>query len=391
MERTVKEIFFPGESQRGSPSLHIEKDRPDSSATQVATNTSFSNDVQLLVMANKPDLVFVDWKLEPVLLLNECHPPLAVIWPNEAWNEYQSSSTYIESLRRDSESEHSSTREALGLKTGISLLRKWGCWIAGSPSDRGLRIRGAPKTITLVNSFFDLIYPALLSPSILMVGPVLADKYSALSQELASFLDRHQRVIYINLGAQADFSAFEIQSIMMGLILALEQGHITGVVWATHPLRRQHFFDVYEPLLDGQDPRWRISPFVPQRAILAHSSTRLFLSQGGSSAFNEAMYHGVPLLTIYKDHLLNLKPAELMGVALSLSQYNINANDICKKVGLIIQDVYCSFQNAIVFMQGVAVSSSYRKELAAGMIEEFIGAGKDSLTCSAQGPGVIPR
>ena len=368
----AKEIIFSGERQHGSPSLHFEKDRPDTSATQVATSTNFSNDVQLLVMANKPNLVFVDWKLEPALLLNECHTPLAVMWPNEAWNAYQSSSTYIGSLRRDTENEHSSMREALGLKTGISLLSKWGCWIAGFPSDRGLRIQGAPKTITFVDSFFDLIYPTILSPSASMIGLVLADNYSALSQELASFLDRHQRVIYINLGAQADFSAFEIQSIMMGLILALEQGHITGVVWATHPLRRQHFFDIYEPLLDGQDPHWRFFPFVPQRAMLGHSSTRLFLSQCGTSAFNEAMYHGVPLLTISKDHLLNSKQAELMGVALSVSQYDINAYDICKKVGLIIQDVYCSFQNAIAFMQRVAVSSSYRKELAAEMIEDLI-------------------
>ena len=43
---------------------------------------------------------------------------------------------------------------------------------------------------------------------------------------------------------------------------------------------------------------WRVEPFVPQRAVLAHAAVRGFVSHCGANSTHEAIASGVPMLCV---------------------------------------------------------------------------------------------
>ena len=137
----------------------------------------------------------------------------------------------------------------------------------------------SPDDISLVNSFYRHSPQTDHSSTIEVVEPMLADDFPSLSEEFELFLDAHHRIIYIALGDYNYLSAFALHGIMEGLLLALEEEHIDGIIWATHSIASTEFFDVYDRLLENKDAHWRFCNTAPQRAVLAHPATRMFLSQ----------------------------------------------------------------------------------------------------------------
>lgn len=107
--------------------------------------------------------------------------------------------------------------------------------------------------LSFIDTVFDLLLLKDFSGAI-TIGPVLSSTYAIISAELQTFLAAHRRVLYINLSARARLSNIDIQQIMQGVISALDEGHIDGVIWATRSLRKEQLFDVFETLLDGEDP-----------------------------------------------------------------------------------------------------------------------------------------
>jgi hypothetical protein len=86
-----------------------------------------------------------------------------------------------------------------------------------------------------------------------------------------------------------------LHKLLQRLVLALDRGHINGVIWAVskkarktpnldHPISRA-IGKVYKlgHVLDGSMPDLLAPEFAPQRTILDHSHTRLYLTHGGGS------------------------------------------------------------------------------------------------------------
>ena len=333
--------------------------------TLADTTSGFS---QLLRSANS-DLIFVDWKIQSAVgSVNELRTPLAVMWSQEAWSMRQpqtaASATKLLEFR-------DYIYERLESLVVLRILKDFFMSFERMPANIETQPCDEANCLSFINTIFDLVLPGDFSGAI-TIGPVISSSYAIISAELQTFLDAHRRVLYINLGARAKLSSIDLQQIIEGVISALDKGYIDGVIWATRSLRREQFFDVFEPLLDGEDPNWIFLPFTPQRAIFGHPSTRILLSQCGLSSLNEAIYHGIPILTINKEHPLNTEYSVRAGITLTIPYDNIRAMDICLEIGYIVRDIYGAFQRAVRSMQNIAVANSRRKELAANAIESAI-------------------
>ena len=247
-----------------------------------------------------------------------------------------------------------------------------------SPSDP------KPDYLVLVNSFFGLETPKDLPPSIVPCGPILADSYMELDEKHAEFLQQHKRVLYVALGTHIVLESADVIKILEGLIQALDENHIDGVVWAVGSSPRKEFpraekfarvgrpTHTLNELLHRADPDLMFPLFAPQRAVLEHKNTALFLTHGGSSSANETLYHGVPVLTLgfFFDQLSNSARLRSAGVGLSLDKSHYTWSEICDSIGLIVGDSDGRFARDVKRIKGIARIASKRKHLAADLIEQ---------------------
>lgn len=242
--------------------------------------------------------------------------------------------------------------------------------------------------LMLVNSCFGIELPKDLPPLVVPCGPILSDEYSPMG-ELEPFFNEHKKVMFVAFGSRCNLPHWRAKRLIKGMHNAMRSGYIDGVVWGlrvdkvslgnsngdgkdeedhgTSPFS-------YNSILQNQNPHWKIIPWTPQRAILDHPSTALFISHCGGSSTMEAIYHGVPVISmgIFGDQKANSKRLKLAGVGLELNKDAFTANELCEKIGTITQDLDGSFGRNVLRMQRIAKLESKRKHLAADMIEEVL-------------------
>ncbi|RKU48802.1 hypothetical protein DL546_006141 [Coniochaeta pulveracea] len=243
-----------------------------------------------------------------------------------------------------------------------------------------------PSYLVLVNSFFGLEIPKDLPPLIAAVGPVLSDEYPPLGETYSRFLNSHTRTIYIALGTHVILPEGDLFKLLSGLILALDAGFIDAVIWSVSKTPRKEFNtaqtlhrangDVIRvgDLMEGKHPDFMFPVFAPQRSILDHPSTALYLTHGGGSSAQEALFHGVRVLTlgIFFDQLSNSAKLRMAGVGMSLDKFKYSAEEVCTKVGDLVQDTTGHIARNVERMRRIARVASRRKELAADLIEEVM-------------------
>ncbi|KAJ1323966.1 glucuronosyltransferase [Microdochium nivale] len=188
------------------------------------------------------------------------------------------------------------------------------------------------------------------------------------------------------------------------------QGVIDGVVWAVPPRQLQHFRHpaslistsattttmtttaarhsppadddennddeaaLIDAILSGAHPAWHMVPFAPQRAVLAHPTTRLFLTHGGASSVQESLFHGTPMLCLgyFFDQPLNGLRITEAGVGESLDKAAFEAGEIVDKAERIMLDVDGCYGRNVERMRCIARVASRRKELAADLVQEVL-------------------
>ncbi|RKP07415.1 hypothetical protein THASP1DRAFT_9624, partial [Thamnocephalis sphaerospora] len=185
-------------------------------------------------------------------------------------------------------------------------------------SELGIRpYAGAPDRwhhgLVLINNYFGFETPRPLPSNTYMIGPYIPRAYPPLSDELDAFLDRRERVVYVAFGSLLIMTKRRIALILTELLRAHRDGLLDGVVWGlmrlsgdgwlpdTVQLKGRHADDPIEThsiadMRSGKHPVIRLVDRAPQRAILHHSATRLFISHGGIASTYESLYEGVPVL-----------------------------------------------------------------------------------------------
>ena len=187
------------------------------------------------------------------------------------------------------------------LKNELVLLRiapvaiKYKRWLQNMWRSEGVsgtfQMRNKPEHLVLVNSFFGVEVAKDIPPNVAAIGPVLADEYDPLSADLQAFLSTHERVLYIFLGTHVLLCNEALRKMLEGAIDAHQRGLIDGVVWAIRGMARRQFdTDMSSPgrldkpmsiaaLMDNSHPDYHFIDFAPRRAVLDHSSVKVFLTQ----------------------------------------------------------------------------------------------------------------
>ncbi|KAK5173463.1 uncharacterized protein LTR77_002144 [Saxophila tyrrhenica] len=248
-----------------------------------------------------------------------------------------------------------------------------------------------PKHLFFVNSFIGLEVPKELPPMVRPVGPILSEDISPLQDNpaIAEFLDTHKRVMFIAFGTHIRTSKQRMQRIVQGVRAAMDDGLLDGAVWALknastilnspsegrNGCSKDDFaLEDLSRVLAGEDARWLVDSWCPQRAILNHPSICLFMSHCGASSTAEAAFHGVPVLTLagYGDQFGHAMRLEAAGVALRLDKHSFTAQDVEAGTSEIVQDKDGMFARNVLRLRRVAHANSQRKHLAAQMIEELL-------------------
>lgn len=347
----------------------------------------------------KPDFIVADFFADNVAkdMLKQFGVQMASVWPQMPYAmapaSYHPGQPGFQSdmtLTSEHASLASRFRNELVLPLALPVAIRWLLWTkrmrAAAGVDYAHPVLAKPDYLVFVNSFWGLEAPKDLPPLMAAVGPILSDEYPPLDEDLSAFLDTHDKTMYISLGTHVHLPAAELEKVLLGLVQALGAGSINGVVWAL-PARPRSKLDTSKayPLPDGSTlrvkdlfrdthPNFRITLFAPQRAVLAHPHTRLFLTHGGGSSANEAVFHGVPVVAVgyFFDQLCNSARLVHAGLGVSLDKSLLAPAPIAEAISKVMTDTDGLFALNVRRMKRIAQLNSQKKHLAANMIEEVL-------------------
>ena len=84
----------------------------------------------------------------------------------------------------------------------------------------------------------------------------------------------------------------------------------------------------------------KVMSWIPQNDILAHNSTKVFISHTGHNGLYEAAFYGVPLVCvpIYGDQLSNCLQAQSVGMAIGVDIKTATGDDIYHSIKRVLEE-----------------------------------------------------
>lgn len=348
--------------------------------------------------ATKPDMMVADFFVDAVKdILYQYNIPIAMVYPQMpalmcpcSYIPGQPGFQIEGTLTSENASMWLRFRNELVIYKALPSIIKWVKWTKKMRQDAGVNYKlptpSKPNYLVLINSFFGLEVPKDIPPLVQAVGPILADTYPPLSEPYESFLENHKKTLYLALGTHIILSNNHAAKLVQGLVAAIDQGLIDGVIWSISEAARRdvdpslHFTDkggkafTFASLFKGEHPTFLITTFAPQRAILDHGHTAIYLTHGGGSSANEGLYHGKPMLAMgfFFDQISNVPRLVASGTSEALDKFRFTPEEVCQKIKLLSEDKDGSYQRNCIRMQRIARAASHRKELGADLIEEVM-------------------
>lgn len=325
--------------------------------------------------------------------------PLALVWPQAPFmlapHPWIPGDPYLQV--RCLTSEHASMYDRVFEMTGLVRAFPWFLYAVivttvmrwkGGVKRMERNLQRKPDYLVLINSFFGLEIPKDLPPLISCVGPILPDAFSPLDGQTQRFLNSHPRTAFIAFGTHIRLPFDIFERLFAGLSATLAAGDLDGVIWALSPAsRRQVDLNkrvkslsskvtslTYGEYLSGANPAMSFVDYAPQRAVLSHPSTRVFVTHCGASSANEGAYHGVPMLAlgIYFDQIPGALRLCAAGVALPLKKFSFTPEEVRSKIATIVEDQDGLFARNCLRLKRIALIASKGKERAADLVEEHM-------------------
>ncbi|KAJ4022768.1 hypothetical protein NW766_001815 [Fusarium irregulare] len=349
-----------------------------------------------VVATTKPDFIFSDFHVEAALdICNEFRLPHAVMWPQMPW--LMMPQKYIPGQpgmqQRCLTSEHASIYDRLYEMTFLlrsaPFFLRWVFWTRAMRRKEGVAPRpklSKPEWLVFLNNFYGMETPRDTPPLVHPVGPILADSYPALDGDIKKFVETHQKIALVAFGTHVILDEEKIFRIINGLSYAIASGVIDGVVWALSARSRGRLDTsirvpsprlshlAIEQLFSNQDESWHFATWVPQRSVLEHASTVIFVTHAGPSSVNESIFHGVPMVAmgIFGDQMVTTLRLERSGIAVRLDKETFDAASLTEAIRTILLLDSESFQRNVRRMQKIAIVGSRKKHFAANLIEEHL-------------------
>ncbi|KAF4443747.1 UDP-glucosyl transferase family protein [Fusarium austroafricanum] len=349
-----------------------------------------------VITTTKPDFIFSDFHVEAALdVCNEFRLPHAVMWPQMPW--LMMPQKYIPGQpgmqQRCLTSEHASIYDRLFemtflLRSAPYFLR-WVFWTMAMRRKEGVPARpksSKPDYLVFLNNFYGMETPRDAPPLVHPVGPILADSYPALEGDVKDFVETHKKVALVAFGTHVILEDCKVIKIINGLADAIHSGVIDAVVWALSTRSRgrmdtsvkvpsPHLSHLtLEQLFDNKHSAWHFSSWAPQRSLLKHDSTVIFVTHAGPSSVNESIFHGVPMVAmgIFGDQMITSLRIERSGVAVRLDKESFDAAALTAAITSILISDKESFRRNIQRMQRIAIIGSRKKNFAADLVEEHL-------------------
>lgn len=173
-------------------------------------------------------------------------------------------------------------------------------------------------TFLLVNGDFAIDYPRPLTPTVKMIGPILAKPANAIPPDFEQFISSNPNgTIIVSFGtvATAVKHVIDIQAFFQAFSLLPY-----NVIW-------KYTEDFPQNLLA---PNVKIVRWLPQNDLLGHDKVIGFITHCGLNSLLEAAYHGVPMLgmPIVGDQIFHAQKIIAKNVGIVLDVKSSNMADI---------------------------------------------------------------
>ncbi|XP_030374416.1 UDP-glucuronosyltransferase 2B15 [Scaptodrosophila lebanonensis] len=184
-------------------------------------------------------------------------------------------------------------------------------------------------SLILLNQHFSLGQPRPNVPGVVEVGGFhLTGDVPALPQDLAVFIEEATHgVIYFALGIE--LQSKDLSATTLRMLLQCFESLPQRVIWKYEG----------EPL-SNVSANIYIGSWLPQRAILAHSNVKLFITHGGQLSFIETAYFGKPVLGLphYFDQFRNIDHLTRHGLGISLDLNTLTGPVLTAAIEQVISD-----------------------------------------------------
>lgn len=184
-------------------------------------------------------------------------------------------------------------------------------------------------SLVLVNSHYSLGHPRPLLPNVVEVGAMHCRPARALHDaQLRRFLDASDApAVFFSLG-----SAIRSEQLPASVRDTLVRA------FARLPYRVLWKWE--GAAVPGLPPNVLTRPWFPQQDVLGHERVRAFLTHGGLSSMQEAVYHGVPVvgLPLMSDQHLNVRQAVTLGLGRELTLETMTEDDLVEAITAVVED-----------------------------------------------------
>ncbi|KAI9292297.1 UDP-Glycosyltransferase/glycogen phosphorylase [Neoconidiobolus thromboides FSU 785] len=194
-------------------------------------------------------------------------------------------------------------------------------------------------------------------------------------------------VLDYGLNIANTYSGFEpaiamLKRILQGLLLALEEGIIDGVIWGLGRIKQSDFpFEVnngkgsktkVRELFEGKNPNIKLLPWAPQVFILDHKNTKLFLLHSGLESTFKAIHSGtlVLCLALFADQARNARKIEETGIGLYVGKFTFTPKSLKEQLKIAIEDKDDEFKSNLSRMRTISHHNSRRLNYAADLFEQ---------------------
>lgn len=262
-----------------------------------------------------------------------------------------------------------------------------------SPGTLGRKLN--PVKLHFVNSFWGFEISRPVAPTVQLVGPILPEVWEKLTPELDEFLSLRKRVVYVAFGTGVALTTAWFNKLRDTLHALLESQIADGVIWSIKRIPSDESAgssskgsNYSEESAVVNNRNMLMLPWCPQRAILSHPSTALFLSHAGGGSVLEALFHGVPVLAmpIHGDQFGNSLRCVDAGIGLAIDRFDTTVNEAVIKATTILKDEQGNFKRNVTRMMRIAgTRARVGKQEAAAVVEEAIFDHMGRLT---EGPHV---
>ncbi|XP_013413417.1 UDP-glucuronosyltransferase 2B37-like [Lingula anatina] len=170
----------------------------------------------------------------------------------------------------------------------------------------------------------DHVKPSL--PNVKYLGGLVTRPAKPLPKDLETFLKKHDHgVVLVSFGSLVKYMP---DRVVLELFEAFKNVPY-GVIWKYNG----------QPLKNVPG-HVKIMSWMPQNDILGHPNTKLFITHAGNNGQMEALYHGVPMISIplFGDQDYNAARAEQKGIAITMDAAFLKSENLISAINMMMQN-----------------------------------------------------